>query len=121
MATDIAQKTCTPCRGGVPPLTPEEASDYLSQTPGWELLEEARLLRCKFKFADFQNHSASSIRSADWQNERDIILTSASAGVTPQSRCRLTRSRACTKTISSWQRRSISWQVGREALGPSDR
>ncbi len=54
MATDIAQKTCTPCRGGVPPLTPEEASDYLSQTPGWELLEEAHLLRCKFKFADFR-------------------------------------------------------------------
>ena len=54
MATDIAQKTCTPCRGGVPPLTPEEAGDYLSQTPGWELLEKARLLRCKFKFADFR-------------------------------------------------------------------
>ena len=47
-------ETCTPGRGGVAPLTPEEAGDYLSQTPGWELLEKARLLRCKFKFADFR-------------------------------------------------------------------
>ncbi|MGX5805526.1 4a-hydroxytetrahydrobiopterin dehydratase [Bradyrhizobium sp. Arg314] len=53
MTDGIAQKTCTPCRGGVPPLTPEAAEGYLSQTPGWEL-EEARLLRRNFKFADFR-------------------------------------------------------------------
>ena len=47
MTDGIAQKTCTPCRGGVAPLTQE------AQTPGWEL-EEAHLLRRKFKFADFR-------------------------------------------------------------------
>ena len=25
MQTNLAEKSCTPCRGGVPPLTPEEA------------------------------------------------------------------------------------------------
>jgi len=25
MTTALAQKTCTPCRGGIPPLTREEA------------------------------------------------------------------------------------------------
>ena len=54
MTDAIAQKTCTPCRGGVPPLTREAADGYLSQTPGWELLEEAHLLSRKFKFADFR-------------------------------------------------------------------
>ena len=54
MTDGIAQKTCTPCRGGVAPLTQEAAEGYLSQTPGWELLEEAHLLRRKFKFADFR-------------------------------------------------------------------
>lgn len=54
MADSIAQKTCTPCRGGVPPLTQDEAANYLSQTPGWGLLEEAHLLRRSFKFADFR-------------------------------------------------------------------
>ncbi|WP_367159141.1 4a-hydroxytetrahydrobiopterin dehydratase [Mesorhizobium sp.] len=54
MAESIAQKTCTPCRGGIPPLTEKEASGYLSQTPGWNLLEAGHLIRRKFKFADFR-------------------------------------------------------------------
>jgi 4a-hydroxytetrahydrobiopterin dehydratase len=54
MTDSIAQKTCTPCRGGVPPLTPEAAAGYAPQTPGWELLDEAHLLRRKFKFANFR-------------------------------------------------------------------
>lgn len=54
MADSIAQKTCTPCRGGVPPLTPEEAAGYLPQTPGWELLEQGHLLHRSFKFANFR-------------------------------------------------------------------
>jgi 4a-hydroxytetrahydrobiopterin dehydratase len=58
MADSIAQKSCTPCRGGVPPLTPEEAAGYLPQTPGWELLEEGHLLRRSFKFANFREAQA---------------------------------------------------------------
>ena len=54
MAENIAQKTCTPCRGGIPPLTEKEAGGYLSQTPGWNLLEAGHLIRRKFKFADFR-------------------------------------------------------------------
>ncbi|MEP9372752.1 4a-hydroxytetrahydrobiopterin dehydratase [Mesorhizobium sp. KR1-2] len=54
MAESLAQKVCTPCRGGVSPLTQEEAADYLSQTPGWELEDDGHWLRRKFKFADFR-------------------------------------------------------------------
>ena len=54
MTDGIAQKTCTPCRGGVAPLTRQAAEGYLPQTPGWDLLEESHLLRRKFKFADFR-------------------------------------------------------------------
>ena len=54
MAEDIARKTCTPCRGGVPPLTREEAAAYLPQTPGWKLLDDWHKLRREFKFADFR-------------------------------------------------------------------
>jgi 4a-hydroxytetrahydrobiopterin dehydratase len=28
MASALAGKTCTPCRGGVPPLTPEEPEGH---------------------------------------------------------------------------------------------
>lgn len=54
MVERLAQKVCTPCRGGVPPLTHEEAATYLSQTPGWELQDEGRWLRRTFKFNDFR-------------------------------------------------------------------
>jgi len=35
----LADKTCTPCRGGVPPLTAEEAESYRAQAPDWSLLD----------------------------------------------------------------------------------
>ena len=36
MTTALAEKTCTPCRGGIPPLTPEEADGHHPDiTFGW--------------------------------------------------------------------------------------
>jgi len=49
MSEDLGSQTCTPCRGGIPPLTLEEAGTYLSQTPGWELRDDGRWLRREFK------------------------------------------------------------------------
>ena len=121
MATVIAQKTCTPCRGGVPPLTPEEAADSCPRPLAGNCWSRRTCCAANSNSRISGNRLASSTRSADWRNKRDIIQTSVSAGVMRQSHCRLIRSRACTKTISSWQRRSISWQVCREALCPSDR
>lgn len=54
MSTSIAEKTCTPCRGGIPPLTPDEAAAHRQQTPEWELLDEGRRIRRSFKFANFR-------------------------------------------------------------------
>ncbi|WP_069883381.1 4a-hydroxytetrahydrobiopterin dehydratase [Bosea sp. BIWAKO-01] len=54
MAEDLARKTCTPCRGGIPPLTREEAAAYLPRTPGWDLLDDGHKLHREFKFADFR-------------------------------------------------------------------
>ena len=39
MTSVLTQKTCTPCRGGVPPLTVEEAEAYRVQAPEWVLRE----------------------------------------------------------------------------------
>jgi 4a-hydroxytetrahydrobiopterin dehydratase len=54
MAGTLAEKVCTPCRGGVPPLAPEEAARYLGQVPGWELADDARLIRRTFRFGNFR-------------------------------------------------------------------
>ena len=40
----LAERSCTPCRGGVSPLTPSECASYLAELPNWELRDEAGAL-----------------------------------------------------------------------------
>ena len=54
MAEDLSSKTCTPCRGGIPPLTAAEASGYSRQAPGWALEDDAHRLERSFKFRNFR-------------------------------------------------------------------
>ena len=35
MPVALAEKSCTPCRGGIPPLTESEAAAYHAQAPDW--------------------------------------------------------------------------------------
>ena len=48
MTEALASKTCTPCRGGVPPLTREEAEIFHVQAPEWQLPEEAHHIERSF-------------------------------------------------------------------------
>ncbi len=50
---DLTAKTCEPCRGGIPPLSRDEAGVYLGQLPAWTLFEEPDRIERKFEFADF--------------------------------------------------------------------
>ena len=52
--SDLKDKICVPCQGGIPPLTIEEAKSLLQKTPGWELQEEATRLYRSFTVNDFQ-------------------------------------------------------------------
>ncbi len=54
MSTTLADKTCTPCRGGIPPLTPEQASRYVSQAPQWKLLDDSRRIERTYWFSNFR-------------------------------------------------------------------
>ncbi len=49
----LTEKTCVPCRGGIPPLTPQEAKAMMPQVPEWQLNSESTKLERKFKFANF--------------------------------------------------------------------
>ncbi|MCI4677514.1 4a-hydroxytetrahydrobiopterin dehydratase [Rhodoblastus acidophilus] len=55
MTGTLESKSCTPCRGGVPPLTREEAAAYLANTPDWRLSEDVKLIDRRFTFANFQD------------------------------------------------------------------
>ena len=54
MTTNLAEKTCTPCRGGVPPLTAQEADALRGQAPEWALLDDARRIERTFRFQNFR-------------------------------------------------------------------
>ena len=51
--SDLADKTCAPCRGGVPPLKGEELSLLQKQVDTWSIIEEHHLTKT-FKFPDFR-------------------------------------------------------------------
>jgi 4a-hydroxytetrahydrobiopterin dehydratase len=54
MTEALAAKTCTPCRGGIPPLTREEAQRFHRDTKDWQLLDDAHRIERTFKFRDFR-------------------------------------------------------------------
>jgi 4a-hydroxytetrahydrobiopterin dehydratase len=51
--SDLASKTCVPCRGGTPPLKGAELHNFSHQLPNWNVIDEHHITR-KFTFPDFQ-------------------------------------------------------------------
>ncbi len=49
----LAEKSCVPCRGGVPPLTAGKANAFLRETPGWTLSDDSARIRREIRFRDF--------------------------------------------------------------------
>ena len=54
MTETLASKACTPCRGGIPPLTREQAELFRAQAPDWQLCEQARRIERSFRFRNFR-------------------------------------------------------------------
>jgi len=66
MASALAEKTCTPCRGGIPPLTGDEAERYRAQeAPGWTLVEDATRIERTYRFKGFREAFAFVARAAE--------------------------------------------------------
>ena len=57
MPVALAEKSCTPCRGGIPPLTEEAAAGYHEQAPDWELLDQAKRIERTYRFRNLARHS----------------------------------------------------------------
>jgi 4a-hydroxytetrahydrobiopterin dehydratase len=54
MTETLVEKTCTPCRGGIPPLTRDEAQHFQVQAPNWELGDNAHRIERTFRFRNFR-------------------------------------------------------------------
>jgi len=53
MGEQLADKTCVPCRGGVPALEPKAVEALRGQLPQWSVVKQHHLLR-EFRFPDFR-------------------------------------------------------------------
>ncbi len=52
--SDLADKTCTPCRGGVPPLEGRELESLATQLGGdWQVIDGHHLEK-EYRFPDFR-------------------------------------------------------------------
>jgi len=51
--SDLTTIHCIACEGGVPPLSKEEISQFLSQLKKWEVSEDGKSIHKKFSFKNF--------------------------------------------------------------------
>ncbi|MFY9753214.1 MAG: 4a-hydroxytetrahydrobiopterin dehydratase [Candidatus Acidiferrales bacterium] len=83
--SDLANKTCLPCRGGVPPLAGKELEALAAQVPEWKVTEGHHISRA-YAFPDFAQALAFVNRAGAVAEEQghhpDILLGWGKAVVT---------------------------------------
>jgi 4a-hydroxytetrahydrobiopterin dehydratase len=61
--SDLTQKKCVPCEGGVAPLSREQAQEMMKQLGSpWALAEDAKSIRSEWKFRNFY-HTMSFVNA----------------------------------------------------------
>ena len=69
--SELAEKQCVPCRGGVPPLRGEELERLRAQLhPDWQVVDEHHLER-RFRFPDFRRALDFTNRVGELAEEQD--------------------------------------------------
>lgn len=54
MTDVLSEKSCTPCKGGVPPLNPDEAERLRTQAPEWALMDDGKRIERTYRFGNFR-------------------------------------------------------------------
>jgi len=63
--TDLAEKRCVPCKGGVPPLKGRALVDLATELkPGWRVVNEHHLEK-EYQFKDFRDALAFTNKVGD--------------------------------------------------------
>ena len=83
--SELASKTCVPCRGGIPALKGEELTVLAHQVPMWSVIHEHHVTR-KFEFPDFRKALAFVNRVGEVAEQQghhpDILLAWGRAEIT---------------------------------------
>ena len=101
MTETLVEKTCSPCRGGIQPLTRAEAEELLPQAPEWTLMDNAHRIEKTFRFGNFQEALAFVQKVGELAEAEGHHPDISSAGAMGPCRCAPRRSRVSTRTISS--------------------
>jgi 4a-hydroxytetrahydrobiopterin dehydratase len=67
--SELASKTCVPCKGGTPPLKGEELERLRRQVPEWEVVEKHHLRR-RFRFKNFRESLSFVTRVGELAEEQ---------------------------------------------------
>jgi len=67
--SDLAERQCVPCRGGVPALTATEIQPLSAQIPDWQVIDQHHLQRT-YKFDDFREALAFVNRIGELAEEQ---------------------------------------------------
>src|SRR4051812_16110387 len=65
MAENLTSKSCTPCRGGLPPLAPKEVEGHHRQIPAWDVRDDSHRIERTFRLKTFAEAFAFVQRVAD--------------------------------------------------------
>jgi 4a-hydroxytetrahydrobiopterin dehydratase len=83
--TDLASKTCVPCRGNIPPLAGKDLDALASQVPEWKVVDGHHISR-DFKFPDFVQALAFvnkvGVIAEEQGHHPDILLSWGKVSVT---------------------------------------
>ncbi len=83
--TDLASKTCVPCRGGTPPLAGKELDELARQVPQWKVVDGHHITRT-FTFPDFRKALTFVNKVGELAEEQghhpDILLAWGKAEIT---------------------------------------
>jgi 4a-hydroxytetrahydrobiopterin dehydratase len=75
---ELADKTCVPCKGGIPPMKGLELTGILKHAPHWNAVKEHHIVRT-FTFPDFKQALGFVNRVGEVAEQQghhpDILLT----------------------------------------------
>src|SRR6201987_3895321 len=105
--SDLASKTCVPCKGGVPPLAGKELKALAKQVPQWKVVNGHHITRT-FTFPGFRQALAFVNKAGEIAEQKGITRIFFRRGEKRKSPPGPTRSTGSPKAISFSLRKSTS-------------
>ena len=68
--SELSEKKCLPCEGGVPALAKDQVLKLLKEIPGWEVAKDKSYIERNFQFKNFY-HTMAFVNAIAWIANRE--------------------------------------------------